>query len=255
MAAVYSRSVLLLPLSPSQRPSVSIVFWSVLLHQTFRTRSSKVPDPIEFASFAIMSETKETNPKIIQDSSDAVRTLIEKQGGSGSAHLNHVPVVWRDLDVLAQDMGTVTVMTLPRACLDTFGIDQFTFVKNLLFPKGFGKVKTRRLLEDLTGIVKPGEMLLVLGRPGSGCSTFLRTLANRTNLDVHGERDYAGIPASEFAKNHSRDTIYLPEEDQHIASLTVRQTLRFALRMSLPSEVRRGAIVEELVQTGADVWH
>lgn len=38
------------------------------------------------------------------------------------------------------------------------------------------------ILQSFDGLVLPGEMLLVLGRPGSGCSTFLKTLAG----DTHG---------------------------------------------------------------------
>jgi ATP-binding cassette subfamily G (WHITE) protein 2 (SNQ2) len=200
-----------------------------------------------------LPDTEKILPKTINDDHDAIRTLIEKQG-SGNEHLTHVLVSWRGLSVSAPDTGPVTVKMLPRACLNTFGIDQFNVIKELLFPKGFGETKSRNILEDFTGIVNPGEMLLVLGRPGSGCSTFLRTLANRTSLEVHGDRQYAGISSDEFGKNHRRDTIYLPEEDQHIAALTVRQTLRFALRMSLPSEVRHSAMVEELVQSMARMF-
>lgn len=39
-----------------------------------------------------------------------------------------------------------------------------------------------QILQDLDGLILPGEMLLVLGRPGSGCSTFLKSLAG----DDHG---------------------------------------------------------------------
>ncbi len=35
------------------------------------------------------------------------------------------------------------------------------------------------ILHNITGFCKDSEMLLVLGRPGSGCSTFLRVLANQ----------------------------------------------------------------------------
>lgn len=200
-----------------------------------------------------LHNTEKLEPKVTNEGDTAIRTLIEKQA-SGNAHLAHVPISWRGLSVSAPDTGPVTVKTLPRACLNTFGIDQFNFIKKLLFKKGFGETKTRNILEDFTGIVKPGEMLLVLGRPGSGCSTFLRTLANRSSLEIKGDLQYAGIPAEEFGKSHRRDTIYLPEEDQHIAALTVRQTLRFALRISLPSEARNGAMVEELVQSMAQMF-
>lgn len=39
------------------------------------------------------------------------------------------------------------------------------------------KKPQRSILKDFDGHVNPGEMLLVLGRPGSGCSTLLKTLA------------------------------------------------------------------------------
>lgn len=38
------------------------------------------------------------------------------------------------------------------------------------------------ILKGVDGLVRSGEMLLVLGRPGSGCSTLLKTLAG----DTHG---------------------------------------------------------------------
>lgn len=37
-----------------------------------------------------------------------------------------------------------------------------------------------QILQGFNGLILPGEMLLVLGRPGSGCSTFLKTLAGDT---------------------------------------------------------------------------
>ena len=37
------------------------------------------------------------------------------------------------------------------------------------------------ILKDFNGVVKSGEMLIVLGRPGSGCTTFLKTVAGEVN--------------------------------------------------------------------------
>lgn len=39
-----------------------------------------------------------------------------------------------------------------------------------------------QILSGINGAVNSGEMLLVLGRPGSGCTTFLKALAG----DTHG---------------------------------------------------------------------
>lgn len=44
------------------------------------------------------------------------------------------------------------------------------------------------ILRNLEGFLESGETLLVLGRPGSGCSTLLKTLAGQ----VYGVRTDAG---------------------------------------------------------------
>ncbi len=46
----------------------------------------------------------------------------------------------------------------------------------------FGVRNRRRILHSFNGVVKSGEMLIVLGRPGSGCSTFLKTICG----ELHG---------------------------------------------------------------------
>lgn len=40
----------------------------------------------------------------------------------------------------------------------------------------------RRILKDFNGLLKKGELLLVLGRPGSGCSTMLKSITG----ELHG---------------------------------------------------------------------
>lgn len=181
------------------------------------------------------------------DGLGAVKTLLQSQSSGGIA--KQVALTFRHLNVTAPDSGTVYAKTLPKAIMNTFGVDQFSFLRNLFSkrPLYSAQSSTREILTDFTGIVKPGEMLFVLGRPGSGCSTFLRTAANRSTLGVTGDLSFANITASEFEKHHRRETIYLPEEDRHIAALSVSQTIRFALRMSLPSEFRTNQLVEELV--------
>lgn len=55
---------------------------------------------------------------------------------------------------------------------------------------------------------------VVLGRPGSGCSTLLKALANQTDEYAHvlGERRYNAFCAQR-AKQYCRgDIIYCPEE-------------------------------------------
>lgn len=51
------------------------------------------------------------------------------------------------------------------------------------------------ILSDVSAFCKDGEMLLVLGRPGAGCSSFLRVVSNERSifLDVKGDVKYAFI--------------------------------------------------------------
>ena len=57
------------------------------------------------------------------------------------------------------------------------------------------------ILRDFDGVVNSGEMLVVLGPPGSGCSTFLKSIAGETNglhVDKSSYINYNGITAKEM---------------------------------------------------------
>lgn len=81
-------------------------------------------------------------------------------------------------------------------------------------------------------------MLLVLGRPGAGCSSFLKVIANLRESYTHigGEVNYGGIDPETFAKRYRGQVCYNEEEDQHYPTLTTKQTLQFALRTKTPGK-------------------
>lgn len=61
----------------------------------------------------------------------------------------------------------------------------------------FGRQRKLRIdiLRDFEGIITSGEMLLVLGRPGSGHTTFLKALARRTHrffIEQESKINYQG---------------------------------------------------------------
>jgi ATP-binding cassette subfamily G (WHITE) protein 2 (SNQ2) len=68
-------------------------------------------------------------------------------------------------------------------------------------------------------VLRPGEMVLVLGAPGSGCSTFLKVIANErgTYVNVTGEVRYAGIPHPEMHKYYKGEVVYNQEGKKHNA--------------------------------------
>ncbi|EGC41569.1 ABC multidrug transporter [Histoplasma capsulatum var. duboisii H88] len=98
----------------------------------------------------------------------------------------------------------------------------------------------RPLINDFSGVVRCGEIMLVLGRPGAGCSTFLRTIANHHSsfLGVTGSLDYSGLKPKDISKYFRGEVVYIPEEDNHFPTLTARQTLEFALETKTPKRLR-----------------
>lgn len=91
--------------------------------------------------------------------------------------------------------------------------------------------RERILLNNVSGVLKPGRMTLVLGPPGSGKSTFMRALSNKlagNGVDVSGDVLYNGCPAGETDFVMSKVVGYISQVDTHIAQLTVRETFLFS---------------------------
>jgi ABC-type multidrug transport system ATPase subunit len=143
-----------------------------------------------------------------------------------------VGALWKDLTVKGTGSTAVSVKTLPDAIIGTFGPDLYKIITHF-FPRLRLRrhAQTRTLINNFSGVVRDGEMMLVLGRPGSGCSTFLKAISNNRESfeEVTGEVSYGGIPASKQKKHFRGEVTYNPEDDKHFASLNVWQTLKFSL--------------------------
>ncbi|KAF4629420.1 hypothetical protein G7Y89_g8725 [Cudoniella acicularis] len=103
---------------------------------------------------------------------------------------------------------------------------------------GTGKQRTQ-ILKEFDGLVENGEMLLVLGRPGSGCSTLLKTISGDTDgfcVDKSTIINYQGIPAKQMHSQFRGEAIYMAENDVHFPQLTVGQTLLFAAKARAPRD-------------------
>lgn len=85
-------------------------------------------------------------------------------------------------------------------------------------------------------------MLLVLGRPGAGCTTLLRVMSGvrKGFTEVSGDIKYGGIDAKEFTKYYLGEVCYNQEEDINYPTLTARQTLQFTLRLKTPGKRLQG---------------
>jgi ATPase subunit of ABC transporter with duplicated ATPase domains len=111
------------------------------------------------------------------DDGDSAKTKVEdwKLAEDVKDFSLNDPVQGRKLGVTWKGL---TVKVVPSdATLQENVLSQFNIPQQI--KESRQKPELRTILDSSSGCVKPGEMLLVLGRPGSGCTTLLKMLANK----------------------------------------------------------------------------
>lgn len=104
---------------------------------------------------------------------------------------------------------------------------------------GSGPKHRTDILKDLTGRIRAGKMTLVTGPPGCGKSSLLKALSGqltRGGKTLDGDLLYNGVKASEGKFILPKITDYADERDQHAPTLTVRETIEFAWRVTSNSK-------------------
>lgn len=105
-----------------------------------------------------------------------------------------------------------------------------------------------RLLKDIFGFVRPGQLTALMGASGAGKTTLLDVLASRKNIGViSGDVLVDGkTPGTAF----QRGTSYAEQLDVHESTQTVREALRFSADLRQPYELpqeEKYAYVEEVI--------
>ncbi|KAK4198661.1 putative ABC transporter [Triangularia verruculosa] len=186
------------------------------------------PDRTDGASIASSSEVHAWK---LKHKVDAIR---ERDSRSGIP-LRELGVTWKDL--------TVSAISSDAAIHENV-ISQFNIPKKIQEARHKPPLKT--ILDKTHGCVKPGEMLLVLGRPGSGCTTLLNMIANNRKAykNVEGDVKYGSMDASE-AQKYRGQIVMNTEEELFFPSLTVGQTMDFATRLKIPFKLPDGVRSKE----------
>lgn len=214
-----------------------------------RTDSTKLTEDELFKVLSRRRTNASTgHASLATDASDNEQAEVERlmsrmfgrnrQENSEEEKTRHVGLIFKNV--------TVKGMGLGAALQGTLG-DPFLALPRL-FKKLAGrgakvtsKPPIRTILDDFTGCIRPGQMLLVLGRPGSGCSTFLKIMANQRfgYESVDGDISYGGTDAKTMSRDYRGEIVYNPEDDLHYATLSVQRTLAFALKMRTPGKESR----------------
>jgi len=162
----------------------------------------------------------------------------------------HVPAHLRNLDKRSGDTGSTEAVPKPKEEKDTSIIpsqhDVFTW-RNVCYdiPVKGGE---RRLLDNVSGWVKPGTLTALMGVSGAGKTTLLDVLAKRVSIGVvTGDMLVNGKPLD---LSFQRKTGYVQQQDLHLPTTTVREALRFSAALRQPKTVsisEKNKYVEDVI--------
>lgn len=108
---------------------------------------------------------------------------------------------------------------------------------------------SKRVLSHITGTVRPGELLAIMGASGAGKSTLLDILARKSKSGkVRGDTYLNSRPITD-GSTFRRVIGYVDQEDTLLPTLTVYETVLFSALLRLPREMSYDAKVYRTLET------
>lgn len=103
---------------------------------------------------------------------------------------------------------------------------------------------TKRILDDCTGSVFPGEVTCIIGPSGAGKTTLFNTLCGKVSTGVSSDASIY-LDGSKLTRDRARRSIaYVTQEDAMFATVTPREALTFSARLRLPASTTDDTISE-----------
>jgi len=204
------------------------------LARKYTSQSHAVPEGVNPFQIASQDEQSPLNPNGPNFSARAwAKAVVGMVAGEGH-QFRTTGVAFQNLNVHGFGSATDYQKDVVNVWLEAVGL-----VRKIT---GHGNRRID-ILRDFDGLVQQGEMLVVLGPPGSGCTTFLKTIAGDYNgifMDKDSYFNYQGMTAKEMHTHHRGEAIYTAEVDTHFPQLTVGDTLTFAAHARAPRQLPPG---------------
>ncbi|KAK9466422.1 ABC-2 type transporter-domain-containing protein [Lipomyces arxii] len=200
------------------------------IDNTIELNDPNTLERLESLSKTLSHKTANDSSEVTEQEFDleqVLRRYVDKQDAQG-IKLRHVGIYFKNLTATGIDQAASFAPTIGDFFRTLFNLPYYIHRQTHL--------PTRQIIEDVSGLVKTGEMLLVLGRPGSGCTTILKCLAGEIDQfkSVEGSVSYDGIDQKTMMRRFRGDVLYNAELDVHFPSITVDQTLSFAIECRTP---------------------
>lgn len=130
------------------------------------------------------------------------KSLLQLQSRDPEKHPQRTSgIAFQNLSVHGFGSATDYQKTVANIFIETVGLAR------KLMGTGHRKIQ---ILRDFDGVLNSGEMLMVLGPPGSGCSTLLKTIAGETHGLFVGDKSYVNYQGGHQHHGSSRASLYAP---------------------------------------------
>ncbi|GFZ20341.1 pleiotropic drug resistance 6 [Actinidia rufa] len=163
--------------------------------------------------------------KVVEDDNDKFLRRLRDRTDRVGIEIPKIEVRFQNLSIEGDAyVGTRALPTLLNTTLNT--------LEGALGLIGVAPSKKRivKILKDVSGIIRPSRLTLLLGPPGAGKTTLLQALAGKSDEDlrIKGKVTYCGKEFKEFVPQ--RTSAYISQHDLHYGEMTVRDTLDFSGR-------------------------
>lgn len=186
-----------------------------------------VHDEVDLTKLGIQDKNRlmESILKVVEDDNEKFLMRLRDRTDRVSIEVPKIEVRYEHLSVEGDVyVGSRALPTLLNVTLNT--------IESILglFHLAPSKKRKIQILNDVSGIVKPSRMTLLLGPPGAGKTTLLLALAGKLDKDLRatGKVTYCGHELNEFVPQ--RTCAYISQHDLHHGEMTVRETLDFSGR-------------------------
>ncbi|KAI6669859.1 hypothetical protein NL676_004744 [Syzygium grande] len=192
-----------------------------------RSNGRVVHDEVDVANLGAQDKKvlMESILKVVEEDNEKFLTRLRNRTDRVGIEIPKIEVRFQNLCIEGDAyVGTRALPTLLNSTLNA--------IEAVIGLIGLSPSKKRvvKILQDVSGIIKPSRLTLLLGPPGSGKTTLLQALAGKPDDDLRitGKITYCGHEFKEFVPQ--RTCAYISQHDLHHGEMTVRETLDFSGR-------------------------